>query len=85
MPELDFFCVLSFERVSFRIPKRIETRYFFIARPLSSRHHWQRERATSQISTDKALAALPALLASDKAAYVTGQAIACDGGLLQSI
>lgn len=31
------------------------------------------------------LAALAAFLASGKAAYVTGQAIACDGGLLQSI
>jgi len=31
------------------------------------------------------LAALAAFLSSEKAAYVTGQAIACDGGLLQSI
>ncbi len=30
-------------------------------------------------------AALAAFLASDQAGYVTGQAIACDGGLLQSI
>jgi len=30
-------------------------------------------------------AALAAFLASEKAAYITGQAIACDGGLLQSI
>jgi 3-oxoacyl-[acyl-carrier protein] reductase len=31
------------------------------------------------------LAAVAAFLASDPAGYVTGQAIACDGGLLQSI
>ena len=31
------------------------------------------------------LAALAAFLASEKAGYVTGQAIACDGGLLQAI
>jgi len=31
------------------------------------------------------LAALAAFLASEQAGYVTGQAIACDGGLLQSI
>jgi len=30
-------------------------------------------------------AALAAFLASDRAGYITGQAIACDGGLLQSI
>lgn len=30
-------------------------------------------------------AALAAFLASDKAAYITGQAVACDGGYLQSI
>jgi 3-oxoacyl-[acyl-carrier protein] reductase len=30
-------------------------------------------------------AAVAAFLASDQAGYVTGQAIACDGGLLQSI
>jgi 3-oxoacyl-[acyl-carrier protein] reductase len=30
-------------------------------------------------------AALAAFLASDQAGYITGQAIACDGGLLQSI
>ena len=29
--------------------------------------------------------ALAAFLASDCAGYITGQAIACDGGLLQSI
>ena len=30
-------------------------------------------------------AAVAAFLASDQAGYITGQAIACDGGLLQSI
>jgi len=30
-------------------------------------------------------ATLAAFLASDQAGYFTGQAIACDGGLLQSI
>jgi 3-oxoacyl-[acyl-carrier protein] reductase len=47
-------------------------------------------RLTAQIparrlGSARDFAALAAFLASDQAGYVTGQAIACDGGLLQSI
>ena len=38
-----------------------------------------------RLARPQELAAVAAFLASDPAGYVTGQAIACDGGLLQSI
>jgi 3-oxoacyl-[acyl-carrier protein] reductase len=38
-----------------------------------------------RLGRSRDFAALAAFLASDQAGYVTGQAIACDGGLLQSI
>jgi 3-oxoacyl-[acyl-carrier protein] reductase len=38
-----------------------------------------------RIGRSRDFAALAAFLASEQAGYVTGQAIACDGGLLQSI
>ena len=38
-----------------------------------------------RLGSSRDFAALAAFLASDQAGYVTGQAIACDGGLLQSI
>jgi len=42
-------------------------------------------RFRRQVGTPAGLGAVAAFLASDPAGYVTGQAIACDGGLLQSI
>jgi 3-oxoacyl-[acyl-carrier protein] reductase len=52
--------------------------------------HLDEAKLTAQIPARRLgrsqdLAALAAFLASDRAGYVTGQAIACDGGLLQSI
>jgi 3-oxoacyl-[acyl-carrier protein] reductase len=49
-----------------------------------------KEKITSQIpagrlGTPQEFGAVAAFLASDQAAYVTGQAIACDGGYLRSI
>jgi 3-oxoacyl-[acyl-carrier protein] reductase len=49
-----------------------------------------KEKITSQIPAGRIgkpeeLAALAAFLASEQAAYITGQAIACDGGYLRSI
>ncbi|MDB5522319.1 MAG: short-chain dehydrogenase/reductase [Rhizobium sp.] len=39
----------------------------------------------ARLGTPKEFAALATFLASDRASYITGQAIACDGGLLHSI
>ena len=52
--------------------------------------HLDEARLTAQIPARRLgrsqdFAALAAFLASDQAGYITGQAIACDGGLLQSI
>ena len=43
------------------------------------------EIPAGRLGRPQELAAVAAFLASDPAGYVTGQAIACDGGLLQSI
>jgi 3-oxoacyl-[acyl-carrier protein] reductase len=43
------------------------------------------EIPAGRLGRPQELAAVAAFLASDAAGYVTGQAIACDGGLLQSM
>jgi 3-oxoacyl-[acyl-carrier protein] reductase len=53
--------------------------------PAEERAHWEREIPVGRLGEPREFAALAAFLASERAAYITAQSIAVDGGWIRSL